>query len=137
MDTKKKNLTTGLHRIKIEIIKNVKLKERMKMKKFVVKEPLMEPKVIDVNDVGNYIKGYIVAKADIFSEGVFMVVEEDSNFNFCIGNNKIYGTVVFVGGFIKDEINVNFRVLQEEEIKEVLVYFRKQTPYESVVYKTC
>ena len=96
----------------------------MKMKKFVVKEPFREPKVIDVSDVGKYIKGYIVTKADIFSDGIFMLVEEHSELNFCIGNDEIYGTVVFVGGFAKDNINVDFRVLKNDEIEEVLVYFR-------------
>lgn len=124
MDTKKKNLTTGLYKIKIEIIKNVKLTERMKMKKFVVKEPFREPKIIEINDVEKYIKGYIVTKADIFSDGIFMLIEEYDSINFLIGNDTIYGTVVFVGGHSKDNINVDFRVLKDEEIDEVLVYFR-------------
>ena len=94
------------------------------MKKFIVKEPFMEPKVIEVNEVGKYIGGYIVTKADVFSEGIFMLIDEHKNLNFTIGNNAICGTGVFVGGFAKDKINVDFRILKEEEIEEVLEYFK-------------
>lgn len=97
-----------------------------RMKKFIVKEAEKEAVVIDYFEVAKYINGYFCAKADIFSEGIFMLIEENRQKNFSIGNNEIFGTVVFVGGKAINEKDVEYRGLLDEEIEEIVGHFEKK-----------
>ncbi len=96
------------------------------MKKFIVKEAEKEVVVIDYFEVAKYINGYFCAKADIFSEGIFMLIEENRQKNFNIGNNEIFGTVVFVGGKAINEKDVEYRGLLDEEIEEIVGHFERK-----------
>ena len=97
-----------------------------RMKKFIVKEVDRGAVIIDYFEVAKYINGYFCAKADIFSEGIFMLIEENRQKNFNIGNNEIFGTVVFVGGKAINEKDVEYRGLLDEEIEEIVGHFEKK-----------
>lgn len=108
--------------MQFEQLQNMK-GERIYMKNFIVKKPFIDPFVIEMNDIGSYIQTYLCTSSSIFSKGIYMLIEENMDFNFNIGKVSIYGTVVFVGGREKDDKSMEYRALRAYEIEEILNYF--------------
>ncbi len=93
------------------------------MKKFIVKKPFIDPFIIEMNDIGSYIQTYLCTSSSLFSQEIYMLIEENMELNFNIGKVNIYGTVVFVGGREIENNSIGYRGLKDEEIEEIINFF--------------
>ncbi len=93
------------------------------MKKFIVKKPFIDPFIIEMNDIGSYIQTYLCTSSSLFSQEIYMLIEENMELNFNIGKVNIYGTVVFVGGREIENNSMGYRGLKDEEIEEIINFF--------------
>ena len=93
------------------------------MKKFIVKKPFIDPFIIEMNDIGSYIQTYLCTSSSLFSQEIYMLIEENMELNFNIGKVNIYGTVVFVGGREIENNSMGYRGLKNEEIEEIINFF--------------
>ena len=93
------------------------------MKKFIVKKPFIDPFIIEMTDIGSYIQTYLSTSSSLFSQEIYMLIEENMELNFNIGKVNIYGTVVFVGGREIENNSMGYRGLKDEEIEEIINFF--------------
>ena len=93
------------------------------MKRFIVKKPFIDPFIIEMNDIGSYIQTYLCTSSSLFSQEIYMLIEENMELNFNIGKVNIYGTVVFVGGKEIEHNSMGYRGLKDDEIEEIMNFF--------------